>query len=229
MSRDGAATGQATSIVEIAGVSNLILRALQYEKPLEKLKAGENPKVTACVDFEVDRQTTANISSHFRTLTLGQNFRERNQALIEYREITPAVLELILRIFHNPEDGYRTHLDLPFNLIWELLRTIDRMLIPFDREQAKQETAFHKWFANWYATNKDEIPEFDDPRNLFYPCYRFDHAAGFGEATKEAAYEKQGHIDEAWMAGYEDMHCPHRVIRRYAFTFVARILLIRYS
>lgn len=67
------------------------------------------------------------------------------------------------------------------------------------------------WFEMWY---KRQNLQLIDLKELLFPPWRFDHARGFGFATKTLVYGEAGHIMESNPTNVLDHHLPPRVIRK---------------
>ena len=74
----------------------------------------------------------------------------------------------------------------------------------------------------WYEANrikKDEGKYFDfkDYQSLLFPCYSFDYAEGFQQATKYLAYRAVGHITEKKPDGFtaDVLRLDQNIMRMY--------------
>lgn len=69
------------------------------------------------------------------------------------------------------------------------------------------------WFDKWILTHMPK--SLVDHAEKAFPCYYFDHAAGFAKATRYLVYHSVGHISESYCSAPIHMHLDHRVIRRF--------------
>ncbi|MCJ1323104.1 hypothetical protein MMC15_008456 [Xylographa vitiligo] len=86
--------------------------------------------------------------------------------------------------------------------MWHLIKAADKYnLVVKDLKS---------WFVRWYG--QQDLKNLSDGK-LLYPCFMFDHAQGFADATKYLADTAKGHIHEENPADIIEFHLPHRVIR----------------
>ena len=64
-----------------------------------------------------------------------------------------------------------------------------------------------------------------NPRSLAYPCWRFDHAQGFLDATEYLVYNSVGHLTEQNPVNLVEHHLPPRIIRKLDFTMLSLLSL----
>ena len=150
-------------------------------------------------DFLVCRQTIVDSSSYFK-VQLATTFAEARQSTVTQKEDVVTAMEIWFRAVHNAiiESTY----DVPLSEMWNLIAAADK----YEWDIRK----LNDWFAQWHKKNfKADL----DTRQLVYPCYRFDHAVGFAQATKALAYNSLGHIEEFNPTKHYQFHLPPRIIR----------------
>lgn len=71
----------------------------------------------------------------------------------------------------------------------------------------------YPWFEGWYSNA--QTSESSDNRLLLYPCWRYDHAQGFLDATRKVVYTVESHVTEKNPTELKEFHLPPRVTRTY--------------
>ena len=159
----------------------------------------QGPIVRKTEDFRVSRQILVNNSLVFKRL-LTSNFAEATQSSVTLQEDSVDAMEIWFRVMHN-NIKTKTY-DVSLSEMWHLVAAADKYdLNIHDLED---------WYAAWYLRNSHMGW---DTCQLLYPCYRFDHADGFAQATKSLVYKSFGQIVECNPTQHYELHLPSRIIR----------------
>ena len=166
----------------------------------------QEPIVCKIEEFRVCRQILVNNSPVFKRL-LTSNFAEATQSAVTLEEDAVDAMEIWFRVMHDKINA-NTY-NVPLSEMWHLVAAAD-----------KYDLGIHDlndWFAEWYLRNSSTCW---DTCQLLYPCYRFDHADGFAQATKILAYNSFGHIVEFNPTEHYELHLPSRIIRESTIHFL---------
>ncbi|KAF2025445.1 hypothetical protein EK21DRAFT_76351, partial [Setomelanomma holmii] len=90
--------------------------------------------------------------------------------------------------------------------LWEIsLLGLWYAICYWDLHQDKNgKVVLKEWFDNWYDTSMaDADMTIYIARALAYPCYVFNHAAGYAKVTKYLAYNHVGHVKERPPKGFK--------------------------
>lgn len=77
----------------------------------------------------------------------------------------------------------------------------------------------YNWFQEWFESYKHtKLPRLEDRqlhfRQILWPCWQYDHAVGFLEATKFVVYHSRGHITEHKPTKHYERRLPSAVIQQ---------------
>lgn len=190
-------------MVVIDKYGDLTVKVVEYHDRMTSFSdqgpANQEPIIRKIEDFQVSRQILVKSSLVFKQL-LTSNFAEATQSTITLNEDVVDTMEIWFRVMHNTieESTY----DVPLSEMWHLVAAADKYDLNIHDLNA--------WFADWYAKNSSACL---NTRELLYPCYRFDHAEGFAQATKILVYNNLGHIMEFNPTIHYELHLPSRIIR----------------
>lgn len=202
--------------VQVADNPNLTLTIIEYTDGLDGFIPDNgyesddsdltpDEHVERAVAFGVDKNVMR-FNSKMLYNMLGSNWRETRLAEVELFEdtfITAAAMKVWIRHFH----GKKQDLDLPREDLWHIVAS--------GKKYALKPSELNAWFAEWYKTNESNKTWcIRDCREMMYPCFHFDHAAGFARATKYLAYNRNGHITELNPTRHCDLHLYPRCIRK---------------
>jgi hypothetical protein len=221
---EGNSNTQEIPWVGIAPNGDLVIELQKSEQIQPSPATGPKVKQSLVAKFSVDRSTLINLSmadqtksSFFKVLLTG-SFREAAQDHIAITDLEIDPLHLFLSIVHDRE--IENTLDVSHQLIWPLEAIRDQYNV--SREK------FETWFVKWYTEKGDAIDEIS-PREMLYPCWRFNHAPGFLEASRCCIYGVKGHIEEKNPTTHRGLHLPPRIIRKVASNFTTHNVLIDFN
>lgn len=186
-------------MVVIVESGDLIITVIEYDDTV-KIVDGQEPVIRQTVDFQVRRSVLATKSSVFRKLLGSPNFKEAAQETVLLKEDRVASMNIWFRILHAVDVD--TTGTTALEEMWHLAATCDKYDLSI--------RDLKRWFAKWYGMQKVDTL---DPCELLYPCWVFDHAEGFGAASKSLAYDRTGHLTEHNPTKHLELHLPSRVIR----------------
>lgn len=187
---------------------DLTLKIIEYEdrttslgnqRSLSQGFVDQEPIIRKTQDFQVCRQVLVHSSFVFKQL-LSTTFAEASQSTVTLKEDGVDTIEIWFRVMHNTitESTY----DVPLSEMWNLVAAADKYDLNIHD--------LNEWFAKWHKKNSSTY----DTHQLLYPCYRFDHALGFAQATKGLAYNNTGHITKSNPTKHFELHLPSRIIRK---------------
>lgn len=187
---------------------DLTLKIIEYEdrttslgnqRSLSQGFVDQEPIIRKTQDFQVCRQVLVHSSFVFKQL-LSTTFAEASQSTVTLKEDGVDTMEIWFRVMHNTitESTY----DVPLSEMWNLVAAADKYDLNIHD--------LNEWFAKWHKKNSSTY----DTHQLLYPCYRFDHALGFAQATKGLAYNNTGHITESNPTKHFELHLPSRIIQQ---------------
>ncbi|KAL3477635.1 hypothetical protein BJX99DRAFT_225856 [Aspergillus californicus] len=165
-------------------------------------------RLTASAIFEAERSKLAQ-SEHFSTMLRGP-WREASSKAITLEEDNIEVMTVLFRSLHGTLDEIAFN-TVSMKTIWLLIQACDKYNIDI------KTGALRDWFINWYEveSKRDENQDgYEFERMVMYPCYHFDHAVGFQEATLVLVYNSPGHITEKNPTKNNRLHMPPRVIQQ---------------
>lgn len=166
----------------------------------DRESANQKPTVCKTEYFQVCRHILVSNSLVFKQL-LASNFAEATQSTVVLKEDAVDTMELWFRLMHKTVKGHTYN--VPLSEMWHIVAAAEKYDLNIHD--------MNEWFAEWYERNSSKY--LDYPRQLLYPCYRFDHANGFAQATKSLAYNSLGHIVEFNPTEHYELHLPSRIIR----------------
>lgn len=151
--------------------------------------------------MRVRRDVVTSNSSVLTVLLCSPNFRESSQNLVELKGDSARAMEIWFRVFHDTvtPETYAA----PVAEMWELVSACDKY--QFKVKHLK------KWYASWFQ--QQDVQKVKQGQ-LLYPCWIFDHAKGFHDATRHLVYESAYHIEESNPTEHYRLHLPARVIRK---------------
>jgi hypothetical protein len=213
--------------VLISTTSDLTIELTEYE-PLrsrssedndEELVANPSPhdvvddpprRIRAVTTFLVDRSTltkcaAASAAHHKNVFTamLNSGFKEATQTKISINDDNTSAMTVFLRVIHHA--GIDGTLAVGHEVTWLLAKICDKYNVSI--------ALFEKWFVKWYLGKGASISEI--PANeLLFPCWKFNYAKGFMNATGKCVYTMKGHIMEENPTQHRELHMPQRVTRK---------------
>ncbi|MCJ1393210.1 hypothetical protein MMC18_006082 [Xylographa bjoerkii] len=152
-------------------------------------------------EFLVHRRVLMDNSPHWKNMLFTSNFVERRQNVVSLEGDSALSMEIWFRLLHKvPAVSTYT---APLTEMWHLIYAADKYFLDFER--------LYTWFSFWY--DRQDLDELD-PRQLLYPCWRFDHVKGFAAVTKRLVYGSEGHITEWKPEDEEKLHIPPRLLQQ---------------
>ena len=208
---------------------DLTVEVIEYDDELENGN-GDRP-VKRTQQFRVSKAVLSKNSTVFVAMFVPSHWRESQVESVKIEEDSVASMNIWLRILHGTDPDHC----VPLEEMWRLVAACDKY--HFNLNLLKP------WFAEWYkkydrnqcyrnwAFNDDRCHRIDrlNPRSLLYPCYIFDHADGFMEATSFLCYNSVGHITEYNPTAHLDLRLPSRVIRKMFYSSLALIANLAYQ
>jgi len=159
----------------------------------------------------VECQTaSAKHTNIFRAMLTG-HFKEAHRTEISLEDDSPPALTVFFRVLHHidvKETFSMKHTDM-----WSLVQICDKYNVSTE--------PFEAWFEKWYMAQGDTMNVMNK-REMLYPCWKFNYALGFMNATKDCVMNLGGHITERNPTKHYELHLPQRIIRK---RFVVRMLL----
>lgn len=202
----------------IAPDGDLIVTLTESEKIYPTPEEGEEYKQVLVAKFKVDRSTLINLPAednrqdNFFKRTLGGFFKEARETTMNIQDEDANALAVFFFVAHkNPESAYA----YCHAVMWPLSRFLDFANVP--------SKIFEKWFAGWYECNLETIHKIS-PREMLYPCHKFDYAPGFSKATKDCVYGISGYVHEKNPTDCRTEHL-HPVIIRKSYTTLSFTIL----
>lgn len=165
--------------IDIAELGNLTIEITEYrlggsfvpDPKLYKDDARRKPMPAATASIRVDKQKLMGSATYFKTM-FEKPWAEKDSTTITLKGV---LLE-----------GWKSS-SLPVNTLsvsdlWHAIMASNKY--EFDRKKLTP------WIKKWYAANEGKITSDTKlQRQMLYPCYAFDHTAGFQELTKTLVYE----------------------------------------
>ena len=112
----------------------------------------QKPPARYAVDFSAHRQTVAAASDYLKIMMTSRDFADTGKAVVEFTEITPTVMLLILRNVHSRAQMLKPLGSIPLREpqlehTWELAAKIDEFVLSIK--------TFKHWFQNWRLKNAE--------------------------------------------------------------------------
>ena len=198
---------------------DLVIKVVQYDDSIY-VPRNREPVVLRVADFLVKKQVIDENSGALSTKLADRLSSERAARILTLKDDSTASMEIWLRTIH----GASTLTSMvPIEEIWHL--TVNHLIIHFSIAclhcfQAAgikyefDKDMFYDWFGRWYQWFETENATNLLYRELFYPCWRYDHARGFLEATRVAVYRHVGSVEERNPTKHYGCHLPSGVIRK---------------
>jgi hypothetical protein len=192
--------------IKITDQPDLTVRVWEYE---DVLAAPGQERPAKKAGFLVNKEILRSNSNVLATM-----LREpwmRPSPLLDLEEdthIKTAALEIWFRTMHNTltDSSYA----VPRPMLWSVIAAGDKYGFRFD--------LLREWFKQWYTRNEETADLKRDKGQaayeLLFPCWAFDHAAGFLRVTKWLVYNCRTHIIERNPTPLKYHHLPPRVIRK---------------
>jgi hypothetical protein len=188
---------------------DLVLELKKSERIFPPPQTGPKTKTVNVAKFRVNRSTMIDLpheskksDSVFKVMLTSWGIEAR-QNTVTVEDDDYEALHVFLRIIHGM--SYKELFNVSHKVMWPLVKI-------FDKYNVSLKPLAEKWFANWYATKGNKIKQIS-PRELLYPCWKFNHAAGFYKASGDCIYDVKGHITEHNPTEQWGLHLPQRVIR----------------
>ncbi|KAL9634571.1 MAG: hypothetical protein Q9164_004018 [Protoblastenia rupestris] len=170
-------------------------------------------QVVKKAEFKVSREILINNSRVFATMLRTDFYKEGSRNRIRLEDDNVMSMEIWLRVWHKLSNIYTAKLEE----MWHLVAACDKyhlditLLKPWYALWYQNHDIDH-YYANWSNHRKDN--RVLSPRSLLFPCWRFDHAKGFMEATHFLVYNSTGHVTEYNPTPYYRYHLESRYIGR---------------
>lgn len=181
---------------------DMVIRIVEHDS--DQLMEGESvPKKVH--EFSVVREIVSKASTYFNKL-LAANFKEGQQTTIDLHEDNPSAMAVWFKIMHGCALDIAVVKSTTMKGVWEVLAAAHKYGLDPKGDNAKA------WFAAWHdggflqSSQEFMITEFKTYQMVLFPCYAFDHAAGFAAATKYLVYNARGHISELRPRGFRHDH-----------------------
>ncbi|RDW92736.1 uncharacterized protein DSM5745_00058 [Aspergillus mulundensis] len=171
--------------ISITQNSNLHLRVDECERRNNRGRKQSN-QASNMITFEVEREKL--MASTFLGKLIAKNPRRTS---IDYDGANHAAMEILLKQLHGCLEP-ATMGSVPIDTIWHLIGLCGRKKLDVSLAVLKD------WFVGWYQV---EFTQAGSERLYFFqqvisPCYQFNYAEGFMEASKFLVYMGPGAISE---------------------------------
>lgn len=135
-------------------------------------------------EYRLSRDELTAASPVFRNLLTTAIFREASEKTVELHEDPPQALVTCFKILHDVPFDTDAFKSINLKGVWEVLATAHKYDI--DPRGAKAQAWFVAWWAANWATGGIDGKKFgyEQFQALLYPCWTFDYAPGWQEATK---------------------------------------------
>ncbi|GES57851.1 hypothetical protein ATEIFO6365_0002078600 [Aspergillus terreus] len=195
-------------VVDIAADGDRVIKVNEYEDRDDASSTNE-PVLKRTGTFKVNSKTLADKSSYFSGMFRTEWRESSNQIILKHDNVK--VMEDLLHFMHGAAVAVDS-LSIPD--VWHLIKSADKYLFPLKKMAV--------WFAKWFehqraqktAGDYQTLPECEFERQLLFPCWAFDYAAGFQYLTRHLAYNMGGHITESNPTRLRETHLPPRVIQQ---------------
>ncbi|KAK2760267.1 hypothetical protein FQN54_002335 [Arachnomyces sp. PD_36] len=175
-------------------------------KVIGRRELGSVPRKS--VDIRVCKAKLIEHSMYFEKMLSG-NWAEGKSETITLLDDNIKGMEVWFRAFHNTLSALPNS-SISILDIWHIIEESDKYDLKREHLQ--------KWFMNWVyeMIQKSEYPEdrIKLSRQLLFPTYSFNYAAGFQNLTKYLVYNYKSHISEINPGALSKMHLPSRVIQQ---------------
>ena len=199
--------------ITIVGDYDLTLRVIEYER-VEDADANGDTQMTRAPSklyvCTVQRDLLARSSDFFRTLLRDEKFGEAQQTVIDLHQdglASGIIIWLVLLHDTVTTDTYQ----LEIQDVWYMLLAAHKYGLNPKTDRAKA------WFSEWYsAYRKHTDLDYEECQMLLLPCFTFDHAVGFQQATEFLVYHGCRHITEKRPADFpfDHLRLDQSVIRK---------------
>ncbi|KAL2831453.1 hypothetical protein BDW59DRAFT_182118 [Aspergillus cavernicola] len=178
----------------------------------EQVHTGESnapvKKLAQSAIFQVQRSKLT-ACEHFQTMLRGPWRESRPESItLEGNDIN--AMNILFRSLHGTLDEITLD-SISIKTIWFLVMVCDKYDVGL-------KTGFLKaWFVKWYdAEHKKQkhLNNCEFERTILFPCYYFDYATGFQEATIGLVYNSEGHISERNPTREVNLHLPPRIMQQ---------------
>ncbi|CAF9909271.1 MAG: hypothetical protein HETSPECPRED_008905 [Heterodermia speciosa] len=188
-------------MIVITDAGNARFKVIQFD-----LSSRRNPRQAPIVLreelFLVTKQVLTDSSPVLRKRFESHPSSDVASPALRTEEDSISSMEIWLRVLHKTviPDTYK----VAIYEMWYLAAASENY--QFDIKRLKT------WFEEWYIQQKVDPYSF---RQLLFPCWTFDHARGFLNATREAVYDSVGYIKEESPVKYSlpRFHLPYVVIQ----------------
>ena len=194
---------------------DLTVEIIEYDDELKNGNGDRSVKQTQ--QFRVSKEVLSKNSTILAAMFVPSHWRESQMKLVPLKDDSVASMNIWLRILHDTDPDYY----VPLEEMWRLVAACDKyhfnltLLKPWFAEWYKKYDS-KQYYRNWASKDDHRIVRLD-PRSLLYPCYIFDHAEGFMEATRFLSYNSVGHITEYNPTTHHNLRLPSRVIRKICY------------
>ncbi|KAL8828735.1 MAG: hypothetical protein Q9191_002421 [Dirinaria sp. TL-2023a] len=184
-------------VVVIDPSGDLTISVTEYDDSI-KVAQGQEKVVLQVVDFLVKRSVIVSNSEPLGALIALDLQYNAKPAAFQMKDLSTTSMEIWFRAFHDAMTP-SSHI-VKIDEMWKLavhiiLTSVDSISLLTAPQVAGNMYNFdtkllYPWFEQWYAYHSTR-PILGNLRWLLYPCWQYNHAAGFMLATKEAVYHKQ--------------------------------------
>ncbi|KAF4637981.1 hypothetical protein G7Y89_g119 [Cudoniella acicularis] len=195
----------ASTTEEIAppGTGDLTVQVIEYD--MGTTSTNGNHPVGRTAAFRIS-SVLADNSDTFHGMLKG-GFREskgESPILDEDTGITIASIEVWFRALHKTltDDSYA----VPIEELWYMIEVSCKYLFRLEK--------LEKWFKTYWVRLDQRNLEYDELRQLLYPCQAFDHPEAFAYVSRWLAHEGVGHMEEYNPTHYNHLHVQGRVIQQ---------------
>ncbi|KAL8687826.1 MAG: hypothetical protein Q9218_006106 [Villophora microphyllina] len=195
-------------MIEIDPRGDLVIKVVQFDDTVVVPRGEEQP--TLCEEeFQISKDVARQHSK-----VLGRLINRHYEQMQENKRFEPFTLkgdtitsmEILLRSIHGVLGDMDRNVFL--EQMWHLTAAADKYAIDIDE-------SLTDWFEDWYLAQQDvnaAIP--GQAQKLLFPCWRFNHAEGFQEASHTVIYGSQGPVMERNPTKQYEQRLPQRVIQQ---------------
>jgi hypothetical protein len=195
----------------IAPDGDLVLELVEFELIHPTPQTGPKTKLVPVARFRVKRATMTGLThwnkkrdSVFKVMLTG-SFKEAKQTTVEIEEDDHDALKIFLSICHVR--SFKGWFDCGHKIMWPLIKI-------FDKYNVSLKPLAEKWFGQWYENKGDKIDEIPAQEMLF-PCWKFNYAPGFLQASNSCIYGVPRHInDKNPDFKHMEFRLPPRILRQ---------------
>lgn len=173
---------------------------------------GSDDNTITVAKFRVDRATMINLPkwnqrfdgpSIFKRMLTG-DWKEAKQTTVELYDHDEHALRIFLTMAHRSDP--KDLLNYGHEVMWPLIAI-------FDQYNVSLKSAAENWYSEWYKNKGDKSKDID-PREMLYPCWKFNHAPGFLKASHACIYGVERHINDHNSGGYHlEYRFPPPILR----------------